>query len=112
MRQMRLQKQKKRKGQEQNNEDLQIVIKQHCLNIDLNHLYLFSSKGMISFTADYIQHLKETYTIANIVMQYFGYPNATKVTAEKIKKYCTQIVAEMEKSKYHSLMSLHNSFPN
>jgi hypothetical protein len=75
---MRLQKQKKRKGQEQNNEDLQIVIKQRCLNIDLNHLYLFSAKGMISFTAVYIQHLKETYTIANIVMQYFSYQTQQK----------------------------------
>jgi hypothetical protein len=64
MREYRLQKiqEKKRKRKDQNSSDMQIAVKQHCLDIELTHAYLSSSHGMVSFTSEYIQHLKETYT--------------------------------------------------
>jgi hypothetical protein len=100
MRQMRLQKQKKRKGQEQNNEDLQIATKRRCLNIDLNHSYLFSSKGMVSFTADYIQHLKETYNDRS----YLGLPKYNC-------KYCNAIfwLSERNKSNNKKIKNLYSN---
>jgi hypothetical protein len=36
-------------------------MKQQCTNFDISHAYLSSSQGMVSFTPEYIQHLKETY---------------------------------------------------
>jgi hypothetical protein len=36
-------------------------IKHQCINIDVTHAYLSLNHGMVSYPADYIQHLKETY---------------------------------------------------
>jgi len=107
-RHIRMQKmQKKRKREEENNsddmqralkqqcpniknnsDDMQIPLKQRCLHIDHRHLYLSSSHGMVSFTPEYIQHLKETYNERS----YLGLP-------EYNCKYCNAMFWYHEQNK-------------
>jgi hypothetical protein len=56
--------------------------------MNLGHPYLFSSQGMVSFTQDYIQHLKQTY----INRSYLGTPKYSC-------KYCNAVFWESEKNK-------------
>jgi hypothetical protein len=35
--------------------------KKQCTHIDVTHAYLSLNHGMVSYTTDYIQYLKETY---------------------------------------------------
>ncbi|WVZ98426.1 hypothetical protein U9M48_043872, partial [Paspalum notatum var. saurae] len=72
--------------------------KRRCLNIDITHQYLYSSQGMVTFTTEHIQYLKETYNERS----YLGLPiynckycNAVFWFAERNKtesKRCKQIV--------------------
>lgn len=85
-RQIRLQKIrcKKRKQKEENNADIERETKRYCLNTDLTHSYLFSSQGMVSFTPEYIQHLKESYPERS----YLGTPKYSRKYGEiKIPPY-------------------------
>lgn len=43
------------------NKTLQSKIRRYCTDLDISHTYLTSSQGMVSFTPEYIQHMKETY---------------------------------------------------
>jgi hypothetical protein len=36
-------------------------MKQQCTNNDISHAHLSSSQAMVSFTQEYIQHLKDTH---------------------------------------------------
>jgi len=116
-RHIRMQKmQKKRKREEENNsddmqralkqqcpntknnsDDMQIPLKQRCLDIDHRHLYLSSSHGMVSFTPEYIQHLKETYNERS----YLGLP-------EYNCKYCNAMFWYHEQSVVGFRCQLHS----
>ena len=69
-----------RKRKEKDDLDSEAKIKRHCLQIDHKHSCLSSYQGLVSFTSDYIQYLKETYTERSYlgVPQYIcPYCNAT-----------------------------------
>jgi hypothetical protein len=82
---------KKRKRKEESNADIEREAKQFFLNTDLTHSYLFSSQGMVSFTPEYIPHLKESYPERS----YLGTPKYSC-------KYCNAIFWESEKNTGHS----------
>lgn len=93
MRKIRMEKieQKERKRRIDCNEDKVEASKRGCLSIELTHSYLYSSQGMVSFTPEYIQHLKESY----INRSYLGLPTYSC-------KYCNAVFWFSEKNKIES----------
>jgi len=97
MRHIRLQKaqEEKRKREEQNTSDCtQRAMKR---DIEPNHPYLSSSIGMVSFTPEYIQYLKETYNERS----YLGLP-------EYNCKFCNAMFWFLEKNQEDTRKKIKN----
>ena len=84
-------REKKRKLEPEDNSNQENLIKKQCLYIEVAHPYLYSSHGMVSFTPEYIQHLKQSY----IERSYHGAPNYTC-------KYCDAMFWYDERNKTDS----------
>ena len=83
-------KERKRKAEENKNEHiLQQATKRSCSYIDQKHAYLSLPYGMVYFSPEYIQHLKETYKQRS----YLGKPDYKC-------KYCNAIFWYDERNKY------------
>jgi len=82
--------QRKRKIEERKqNQIIQEVTKRRCLQHDRKHAYLSSPHGMVYFSSEQIQYLKETYEQRS----YLGIPKYTC-------KYCNAIFWFEERNKY------------
>ena len=89
--------------------------KRQRINIDVTHAYLSLNHGMVSYSTDYIQHLKETYEQRSYIgtpkhiykhaMHASGLMKEILLTQEKRKKSFTLTAANMDKSRYHLLKS-------